>query len=81
MRYEEEEGPALRSYLDKLQKEAAKKQGKRVKLMGELLRSKGFIWSATSNSVMGGWQQAGNVLRVEGEGMWMCESRGKCINI
>ena len=80
MRYEEEEGPELRSHLDKLQKEAAKKQTKRVKLMGELLRSKGFIWSATSNSIMGGWQQAGNVLRVEGEGMWMCESRGKCIS-
>ena len=78
MRYEEEDGPELRSYYDKLQKQAAIKQTKRVKLMGELLRSKGFIWIATSNSIMGGWQQAGSVLRLEGEGLWMCESRGNC---
>ena len=30
---------------------------------------------ATSNTVMGGWQQAGNILRLEGEGPWMCEVR------
>ena len=24
--------------------------------MGELLRSKGFVWIATTNNVMGGWQ-------------------------
>ena len=75
LRYEEEEGPELRSHLDKLQKQAAVKQEKRVKFMGELLRSKGFIWIATSNFIMGGFQQAGNVLRVEGEGPWMCEIR------
>merc|ERR1719391_281516 len=43
--------------------------------MGEVLRSKGFIWLATANFVMGGFQQAGNVLRIEGEGPWMCEMR------
>ena len=41
--------------------------------MGELLRSKGFVWVASTNSIMGGWQQAGNILRIEGEGPWMCE--------
>jgi len=61
--------------LDKLQKQAAYKQANRVKFMGELLRSKGFIWIATSNSVMGGFQQAGNVLRIVAEGPWMCEIR------
>ena len=40
--------------------------------MGELLRSKGFMWIATSNDVIGAWQQAGNVLRIGAEDQWMC---------
>merc|ERR1712130_149978 len=40
----------------------------------ELLRSKGFIWIATSNYIMGGFQQAGNILRIEAQGPWMCEN-------
>ena len=40
-----------------------------------MLRSKGFIWLAASNLLMGGWQQAGNVIRIEGETYWMCEQR------
>ena len=60
---EEKEGPELQSHVEKLQKEAAKKQPKRMKFMGELLRSKGFVWIATTNSIMGGLQQAGNILR------------------
>ena len=43
--------------------------------MGELLRSKGFVWIATTNNVMGGWQQAGNVIRVEAESPWLCDQR------
>jgi len=74
LRYEEVEGPELRSHLDKLQKQAAFKQAKRIELMGELLRSKGFIWIATSNYIMGGFQQAGNILRIESQGPWMCEN-------
>ena len=27
--------------------------------MGELLRSKGFLWVASTNDVIGGWQQVG----------------------
>jgi len=61
--------------LIKLQKEAAIKKLKRVELMGELLRSKGFMWIASSNSVMGGFQQAGNVVGIESEGPWMCYLR------
>ena len=75
LRYQDEEGPELRSHLTKLQKQAAAKKAQRVALMGDLLRSKGFLWIATSNAFMGGWQQAGNVLRIEGEGKWMCQMR------
>jgi len=59
--------------LQELQVKASERQKNRVKSMGDLLRSKGFIWIATSNSVMGGWQQAGNVIRIEAETLWMCE--------
>jgi len=61
--------------LENLQKEAAAKQVKRSETMGELLRSKGFLWIATSHNIIGGWQQAGNVLRLEAESPWMCEIR------
>ena len=43
--------------------------------MGELLRSKGFIWMATSNKYIGGLQQAGNIHRVEVAGEWI-EGKG-----
>jgi len=74
-RYLKEDDPEGQSSLDEIQKQAASKQAERVKLMGELLRSKGFIWIATSNFIMGGFQQAGNILRIEAEGPWMCEMR------
>ena len=60
--------------LEKQQEIAATKKKNRVENMGELLRSKGFVWVASSNKIMGGWQQAGNVIRMEGEGLWMCEN-------
>ena len=63
LRYQEEGGPETRSHLQKMQKKASEKQAKRVEVMGELLRSKGFVWLATSHFIIGGWQQAGNVLR------------------
>jgi len=58
--------------LEKMQAEALVKQEKRKEFMGELLRSKGFFWIATSNDIIGGWQQAGNVLRIRSESPWMC---------
>lgn len=58
--------------LEKMQAEAHVKQEKRKELMGELLRSKGFFWIATTNDIIGGWQQAGNVLRIRSESPWMC---------
>ena len=59
--------------VSQLQKEAKSKQEKRVLAIGDLLRSKGFIWIATSHNIMGAMQQAGSVLRLEGEGEWMCQ--------
>ena len=47
-------------WLQKLQDEAALKQVKRTDTMGQLLRSKGFVWVATAHNIIGGWQQAGN---------------------
>jgi len=58
--------------MDELQAEALEKQKVREGAIGELLRSKGFFWIATSNDITGGWQQAGNVLRIRGENPWMC---------
>merc|ERR1712117_699842 len=58
--------------LQKIREEALVKQEKRTEGMGELLRSKGFLWVASTNDMIGGWQQAGNVLRIEAETPWMC---------
>merc|ERR1712087_552504 len=55
-----------------VQEKALNKQKARTELMGELLRSKGFFWMATSNDVIGWWQQAGNVLRITPVNPWMC---------
>jgi len=74
LRYEETDEPESSSHIEKLQKQAVGKQAERVQLMGELLRSKGFIWIATSNYLMGGFQQAGNILRIEAQGPWMSEN-------
>ena len=60
-----------RKVMEKVQAEALEKQKERNDAMGELLRSKGFIWLATSNDIIGGWQQAGNVLRIKAEQKWM----------
>ena len=37
------------------------------------MRSKGFVWIATSQFFMGAWQQAGNVLRIKPARPWLCE--------
>merc|ERR1712045_668571 len=58
--------------LQTVQERALTKQKSRTELMGELLRSKGFFWIATSNDVIGWWQQAGNVLRIHPVNPWMC---------
>ena len=71
--------------LEQLQNDASFKQANRVELMGELLRSKGFIWLATSNIFIAGWQQAGNILKIALIGPWENEIREEnadlCANI
>ena len=59
----QEKEEAGKEALEKLQAQATEKQKRRTEFMGELLRSKGFFWIATSNDVIGLWQQAGNVIR------------------
>ena len=61
--------------LMELQARASEKAKQRRADMGELLRSKGFLWIASTNNVIGSWQQAGNVIRLETEDYWMCEQR------
>jgi len=58
---------------EELQKIALVKQKRRNADLGDLLRSKGFLWMATSHDIIGAWQQAGNVLRVVAEMPWMCK--------
>ena len=65
--------------LKKVQAVAEEKQKRRTELMGELLRSKGFFWLATSNDVIGGWQQAGNVLRSGDESVYLCIFIEPCV--
>ena len=62
LQYQEED--TSEANLEKLQKKASIKQAARIDVMGEVLRSKGFLWLATSHYFIGGWQQAGNVLRL-----------------
>ena len=45
------------SRLTKIQDDASIKQKFRKEKIGELLRSKGFVWIATCHNVMGEWQQ------------------------
>ena len=54
-------------------KDAAERQENRVKSVGGLMRSKGFVWLATSQFFAGAWQQAGNILRIKPYRPWLCE--------
>merc|ERR1719234_1317910 len=56
-------------------KDSAEKQKSRSGSMGGLMRSKGFVWIATSQFFMGAWQQAGNILRIKPNRPWLCEVR------
>jgi len=54
-------------------KDTFERQEKRKKCMGGLMRSKGFVWIATSQFFAGAWQQAGNILRIKPYRPWLCE--------
>jgi len=56
-------------------KDAADKQKNRGSCLGGLMRSKGFVWIATSQFFMGAWQQAGNIIRIRPNRPWLCEIR------
>merc|ERR1711953_402644 len=72
-RLTEEQKKKAEEEFQELQKEALVKQERRNEAMGELLRSKGFFWLATSHDIIGGWQQAGNVIRIESQSPWLCK--------
>ena len=46
-------------------KDSVEKQSKRVEAMGGLMRSKGFVWIATSQFFMGAWQQVTCILYMD----------------
>ena len=46
-----------RSEAEMASKDSVEKQSKRVEAMGGLMRSKGFVWIATSQFFMGAFQQ------------------------
>jgi len=69
----EEEQETKTIGLDDKQQKLAAKGVERNKTMGGLMRSKGFVWIATSQYFMGTWQQAGNVLRIQPARPWLCE--------
>lgn len=52
------------------QQESAKTQALRTEKMGTLFRSKGFIWLANLHDFKGVFNQAGNLVKVEGGGLW-----------
>ena len=54
------------------QADAKAKQALRVKDMGVILRSKGFIWTAHTHDLMGTLGGAGNTLTITSDGHWNC---------
>lgn len=52
------------------QKLASEVQQIRTKEFGLLCRSKGFVWMANSNDLMGSFGQAGNIVTMETQGLW-----------
>jgi len=58
--------------VEQQQREADRKQRLRSSVLGDLLRSKGFIWIATAHNIMGSYSHAGNVAKLAAEGPWMC---------
>lgn len=52
------------------QEEAKEKQTLRCGVLGDILRSKGFIWMANSHDLQGCFGQAGNMVTIESSGTW-----------
>jgi len=58
--------------LQSAQQVAARRGRRRNTILGGLVRSKGFIWVASTNNVLGSWSQAGNSGCIQGEQEWLC---------
>jgi len=54
----------------RLQEEGKTKHDLRTETLGDLCRSKGFIWMASSHDLMGCFQQAGPTVTIESPGVW-----------
>ena len=69
------QGSGTKEESESASKDAADRQASRVNCLGGLMRSKGFIWVATSQFFAGAWQQAGNILRIKPFRPWLCETK------
>ena len=56
--------------LKRQQQDAKAVQVLRTETMGNVLRSKGFVWMANTHDLMGVVGQAGNIVTVETPGIW-----------
>jgi len=64
--------PTEKRNADAIQAEAREKQVKRTKFMGNLLRMKGFLWMPHAHDLKGIIGQAGNMAKMDFEGIWNC---------
>ena len=69
------QGSGSKEESESASKDASHRQESRVNCLGGLMRSKGFVWIATSQFFAGAWQQAGNILRIKPFRPWICETK------
>ena len=68
---DDEDEKAEREYeLKQRQVDGKKKQKLRIAEIGQVLRSKGFLWMAHSHDFVGHFGQAGNIVTLETPGVW-----------
>ena len=67
---EETGGQLSQEALEQRQQESAGKQEKRTTEMGNLLRTKGYIWMANAHDLVGHFEQAGNTVTLETPELW-----------
>ena len=67
---EETGGQLSQEALEQRQHESAGKQEKRTTAMGNLLRTKGYIWMANAHDLVGHFEQAGNTVTLETPELW-----------
>ena len=67
---EEDDSKAKEEEMQIRQEEAKQKQSSRSEFMGNLLRSKGFIWMAHAHDIIGVVGQAGNMMQTSFDEIW-----------